>query len=74
MWSLASNQSEEKEVNERPTIAIFKQLAPYAVRPFRLVETYLTADGPRSRICNGAWHTLDEAEAVRQAHIKARSS
>lgn len=33
-------------------------------RPFFIVETYLTLDGPRTRICKGRWNTLVEAEAA----------
>jgi hypothetical protein len=60
--------------NERCTIAIFEQLEPRVSMPFRLVETMITTDGYRSRICNGAWASRDEAEADRQRRIKIRSS
>lgn len=30
-------------------------------RPFRIMETYMTLDGYRARICDGHWETFDEA-------------
>lgn len=61
-------------MNERPTLAILEQVDPPITRPFRLVETYISSDGYRSRICSGAWATRDEAEADRQRRIKVRGS
>lgn len=29
--------------------------------PFRIMETYMTLDGLRTRICDGHWETFDEA-------------
>lgn len=39
------------------------------LRPFRIVETNLTIDGPRSRICDGSWATQEEAEAALKEKI-----
>lgn len=61
-------------MNERVTIAIFEQLEPRVPAPFRLVETTLTTDGYRSRLCNGGWATRNEAENDRLRRIKVRSS
>lgn len=33
-------------------------------KPWFIVETYLTSDGPRTRICDGKWATRAEAEDV----------
>lgn len=30
-------------------------------RPFRIMETYMTLDGYRARICDGHWETMAEA-------------
>lgn len=30
-------------------------------RPFRIMETYMTLDGYRTRICDGNWETMEEA-------------
>jgi hypothetical protein len=42
---------------------ILRQVTPRTQRPFRIIETLDTKDGPRSRVCNGTWATLDEAKA-----------
>ncbi|WP_421565721.1 hypothetical protein [Ochrobactrum sp. EDr1-4] len=44
------------------TFAIFKQVTPDADRPFRVIETYVTSEGMRSRICSGAFSTIDAAQ------------
>lgn len=31
-------------------------------RPYRLIETYTTSEGPRTRVCSGAYRTFDEAD------------
>lgn len=45
----------------QPRIELFKQIEPQSDRPFRLLETIITSDGPRSRVCDGTWKF--EAEA-----------
>jgi hypothetical protein len=47
--------------------SVWKRVYPLPVgsRPFRLIETLETSDGPRTRICAGGWFT--EAEAVVEA-------
>ncbi len=48
-------------------IQIMKQEYPTgAHRPYRLIETYVTSEGMRSRICSGAFATLGEAEFQRE--------
>ncbi len=41
---------------------ILRQVEPPTHRPFRIVETLDTKDGPRSRVCDGMWATLEEAK------------
>jgi hypothetical protein len=43
--------------------AIFKQVSTETDRPFRVIETYLTSEGMRSRICSGAFHSLEIAQS-----------
>lgn len=31
---------------------------------WRIIETTFTSDGPRSRVCDGAWHSAEEAHKV----------
>lgn len=50
---------------------ICKQKYPDVLRPFIIVEVTITSDGPRSRICTGAWHTYDQAFMNMQARIEA---
>ena len=44
------------------TFAIFKQASPETDQPFRIIETYLTSEGMRSRICSGAFSSLEVAQ------------
>lgn len=30
-------------------------------RPYRLIETYMTSEGPRTRVCSGAFRDFEEA-------------
>lgn len=41
---------------------IVKQVSPESNKPYRIFETYMTSEGPRSRICGGAFSTLESAE------------
>lgn len=48
-------------------IQVMKMVSPPdQPRPFRLVETFVTSEGMRSRICSGAYNTLGEAEFQRE--------
>jgi len=40
-------------------------------RPYFLIETMLTSDGPRSRVCDGRWETYLGADAERKRRIEA---
>lgn len=42
---------------------IVKQVSPETPRPYRVIETYLTSEGPRSRICSGVFTTQEGAQA-----------
>ncbi|MFD2650690.1 hypothetical protein [Brucella rhizosphaerae] len=46
----------------KSVFAIFKQVSPETYRPFRIIETYVTSEGMRSRICSGAFSTFDAAQ------------
>jgi len=49
-------------------IQVMKIVAPDGVpRPYRLVETYLTSEGVRTRVCSGAYDTLGHAEFQRES-------
>jgi hypothetical protein len=41
--------------------AIIKMMGPVTDRPFRVLETTGTIDGPRTRIAEGCWDTWDKA-------------
>lgn len=48
------------------TIHIVKIIAPDGVpRPYRLIETFATSEGMRTRVCSGAYATLGQAEFQR---------
>lgn len=48
-------------------IQIMKIVAPEGVpKPYRLVETIVTSEGMRSRVCSGCWETMREAEFQRE--------
>jgi len=50
----------------KPLIQVMKIVSHEVPRPFRLVETYFTSEGLRTRICSGCWATLGEAEFQRE--------
>lgn len=43
-------------------------------KPFFILETYLSLDGPRTRMCNGRWDTLAQANAALKEKIDARQT
>lgn len=48
------------------TIHIVKIVAPEGVpKPYRLIETFATSEGMRTRVCSGCWATMGEAEFQR---------
>src|SRR5262249_21291590 len=53
-----------KPQGEKPMTYYFTvvhQVAPSTSRPWRLLETVHTSDGPRTRVADGSWKTLEEA-------------
>ena len=50
------------------TINIVKIVAPEGVpKPYRLIETFATSEGLRTRVCSGAYATLGQAEFQRES-------
>ncbi len=45
------------------TMKVFEQRIPPTQRPFRIIETTATLDGPRDRITDKTFTTIGEAEA-----------
>lgn len=41
---------------------------------FFILETYLTLDGPRTRICAGRWDTQEQAEAALKEKMDGRQT
>lgn len=52
-------------------IQIAKLTGEAIPRPYRLIETYMTSEGPRTRVCSGAYRTLEEASHM-QAQLEGR--
>lgn len=52
----------------RSIFAVVQQVSPASKRPFRVVETIVTSDGMRTRLCNMAF--FNEADAI--ADMKRR--
>lgn len=50
-------------------LAIIKIISEETSHPYKLIETYTTSDGLRSRLCDGTWAT--EAEAQRELARKS---
>lgn len=46
--------------------SIFRQDHPFSAKPYVIIETIVTSDGVRSRICNGRWANYDEAWEEKQ--------
>lgn len=42
---------------------IFHQIYPATTRPYKLCETVITSDGPRTRVCDGTWKSLVDVQA-----------
>ena len=51
---------------------ILKQEYPVAVRPYVIIETYITSEGYRSRICSGRFITKKEAEEEVNSKLENR--
>lgn len=41
---------------------IVQQVQPETDTPFRVVEVYISAEGPRTRMCGGTYATFDRAQ------------
>lgn len=48
----------------RRKLMLLKQIEPETNRPWRLLEVFVSADGFRTRVCNGAWLTEGDARAA----------
>lgn len=45
-----------------PYYALFKQITSVNIAtPYKIAETIMTSDGPRTRFCDGAWSTEENA-------------
>jgi hypothetical protein len=44
-----------------PIFAVVRQLYPSFSRPYRLLETDWTSDGPRTRVVDGTFESEDDA-------------
>jgi hypothetical protein len=48
-------------------IQVMKIVAPEDVlRPYRLIETFVTSEGMRTRLCSGAFDTFEQADGHRK--------
>ncbi len=51
------------DMKNNSAFIVVKQVSPEGVaRPFRIIETYVTSEGYRSRICSGAFHFQTDAQ------------
>lgn len=48
-----------------PIIQVMKIVSHDVPKPYLLVETYLTSEGMRTRVCSGCFATMGEAEFQR---------
>jgi hypothetical protein len=53
----------------RSTIAIVKQEYQESPKPYRLIETYPTMEGMRTRVCSGSFTTYEAANDWRATLI-----
>jgi hypothetical protein len=44
------------------SLNIMMQVGQLSSRPYRIIETYLTSEGPRTRVCSGAFSTQEDAQ------------
>lgn len=54
--------------------ALIQIMHPRSRRPFRIIETYQTSDGPRTRIVDGHWPTYNEAWEELEKRVKKCAS
>lgn len=50
--------------------SLIQIMHPRSRRPFRIIETYQTSDGPRTRVCDGHWPTYNEAWEELEKRVK----
>lgn len=50
--------------------ALIQIMHPRSRRPFRIIETYETSDGPRTRVADGHWPTYNEAWEELEKRVK----
>jgi hypothetical protein len=48
----------------KPSFALVKQVAPEVTAPWQILESCITSDGWRTRVCTGYWRTEEEARLV----------
>lgn len=54
---------------------VFEQRQPPTRKPFRIIETTRTIDGPRDRITDATFTTMAEAEAfIASQTVKAKTN
>lgn len=53
-------------------IMVIYQVTPPSNKPYRLMETFYTSDGVRTRICDGTFKTLEEANTDRLRRLDER--
>lgn len=53
-------------------LQVVKRVSPETPKPYRLLETYVTSEGMRSRICSGVYATEDEANE-RRAELEVKA-
>lgn len=58
----------------RSTLQIYKHVSPETPRPYRVIETYITSEGHRSRICSGVFSTQEDAEIWREQLVQGQSA
>lgn len=57
-------KDDRKQKPEESSLMIFEQVAPEVpdYRRFRIVETYISVDGYRTRVTDNSFTTLEEAQ------------
>lgn len=61
--------SADKRTATGSRLLIFRQTFPETPKPYRIVESFLSVDGCRWRVADGAWPTAEHALIARQALI-----
>lgn len=50
-------------MSNRPILQLAKLVGGPVFKPWLLIETYLTSEGMRTRVCSGRWGSEEEARA-----------